>query len=37
VDGALTGIASIRPLQLCADEGYQLRFGILGGTPNYGP
>jgi hypothetical protein len=29
VDGALTGIASIRPLQLCADGGYQLRFRSL--------
>jgi hypothetical protein len=37
VDGALTGIAPIRPLQLCADGGYQLRFRSLGGTPNYGP
>jgi hypothetical protein len=26
----LTGIASIRPLQLCADGGYQLRLGVLG-------
>jgi hypothetical protein len=23
-------IASIRPLQLCADGGYQLRLGVLG-------
>jgi hypothetical protein len=30
-------IAPIRPLQLCADGGYQLRLGVLGGTPNYGP
>jgi hypothetical protein len=30
-------IAPIRPLQLCADGGYQLRFRSLGGTPNYGP
>jgi hypothetical protein len=30
VDGALTGIAPIRPLQLCADGGYQLRLGVLG-------
>jgi hypothetical protein len=30
-------IAPIRPLQLCADEGYQLRFRSLEGTPNYGP
>jgi hypothetical protein len=30
VDGALTGIAPIRPLQLCADGGYQLRLGALG-------
>jgi hypothetical protein len=29
VDGALTGIAPIRPLQLCADGGYQLRLGVL--------
>jgi hypothetical protein len=29
-------IAPIRPLQLCADGGYQLRFRSLGGTPNYG-
>ena len=27
--GALTGIAPIRPLQLCADMGYQLRLGVL--------
>jgi hypothetical protein len=27
-------IAPIRPLQLCADGGYQLRFRGLGGTPN---
>jgi hypothetical protein len=33
----LTGIAPIRPLQLCADGVYQLRFRSLGGTPNYGP
>jgi hypothetical protein len=33
----LTLIAPIRPLQLCADGGYQLRFRSLGGTPNYGP
>jgi hypothetical protein len=26
----LTLIASIRPLQLCADGGYQLRLGVLG-------
>jgi hypothetical protein len=26
----LTGIAPIRPLQLCADGGYQLRLGTLG-------
>jgi hypothetical protein len=32
VDGALTGITSIRPLQLCADGGYQLRFRSLRGT-----
>jgi hypothetical protein len=30
VDGALTGIAPIRPLQLCADGGYQLRLRVLG-------
>jgi hypothetical protein len=30
VNGALTGIAPIRPLQLCADGGYQLRLGALG-------
>jgi hypothetical protein len=30
-------IAPIRPLQLCADGGYQLRFRNLEGTPNYGP
>jgi hypothetical protein len=30
VDGALTGIAPIRPLQLCADGGYHLRLGVLG-------
>jgi hypothetical protein len=30
VDGALTGIAPIRPLQLCVDGGYQLRLGVLG-------
>jgi hypothetical protein len=30
VDGALTWIAPIRPLQLCADGGYQLRLGVLG-------
>jgi hypothetical protein len=30
VDGALTRIAPIMPLQLCADGGYQLRFGVLG-------
>jgi hypothetical protein len=36
VDGALTGIAPIRPLQLCVDEGYQFRLGVLG-YPNYGP
>jgi hypothetical protein len=37
VDRALIGIVPIRPLQLCADGGYQLRFRSLGGTPNYGP
>jgi hypothetical protein len=30
-------IAPIRPLQLCDDGGYQLRFRSLEGTPNYGP
>jgi hypothetical protein len=30
-------IAPIRPLQLSADGGYQLRFRSLEGTPNYGP
>jgi hypothetical protein len=30
VDGALTEITPIRPLQLCADGGYQLRLGALG-------
>jgi hypothetical protein len=30
-------IAPIRPLQLCADGGYHLRFMGLEGTPNYGP
>jgi hypothetical protein len=30
VGGALTGIAPIRPLQLRADGGYQLRLGALG-------
>jgi hypothetical protein len=30
VDRALTLIAPIRPLQLCADGGYQLRLGVLG-------
>jgi hypothetical protein len=30
-------IASIRPLQLYADRGYQLRIRSLEGTPNYGP
>jgi hypothetical protein len=30
VDEALTGIAPIRPLQLCADGGYQLRLEVLG-------
>ena len=30
MDGALTGIVPIRPLQLCADGGYQLRIGVLG-------
>jgi hypothetical protein len=30
-------IAHIMPLQLYADEGYQLRIRSLEGTPNYGP
>jgi hypothetical protein len=30
-------VAPIRPLQLCADGGYQLRIRSLEGTPNYGP
>jgi hypothetical protein len=30
VDRALTLIAPIRPLQLCADGGYQLGLGVLG-------
>jgi hypothetical protein len=30
-------IAPIRPLQLCADGGYQLRIRSLEGTLNYGP
>jgi hypothetical protein len=30
-------IAPIRPLQLYADGGYQLRIRSLKGTPNYGP
>jgi hypothetical protein len=30
-------VAPIRPLQLRADGGYQLRFRSLEGTPNYGP
>jgi hypothetical protein len=30
-------IALIRPLQLYADRGYQLRIRRLEGTPNYGP
>jgi hypothetical protein len=30
VDGALTCIAPIRPLQLCADGGYQPSLGVLG-------
>jgi hypothetical protein len=30
VDGALTEIAPIKPLQLCADGVYQLRLGALG-------
>jgi hypothetical protein len=30
IEWTLTGIAPIRPLQLCADGGYQLRLGVLG-------
>jgi hypothetical protein len=30
-------VAPIRPLQLCADGGYQLRIRSHEGTPNYGP
>jgi hypothetical protein len=30
-------VVPIRPLQLCADGGYQLRIRSLEGTPNYGP
>jgi hypothetical protein len=30
-------IAPIRPSQLYADGGYQLRIRSLEGTPNYGP
>ena len=30
-------VAPIRPLQLYADGGYQLRIRSLEGTPNYGP
>jgi hypothetical protein len=30
VDEALSGITTIRPLQLRADGGYQLRLGVLG-------
>jgi hypothetical protein len=30
VGGALTCIAPIRPLQLCADGGYQPSLGVLG-------
>jgi hypothetical protein len=38
LNGPILGlIAPIRPLQLCADGGYQLRFRGLEGTPNYGP
>ena len=37
MDRSLTLVAPIRPLQLCADGGYQLRFRSLEGTPNYGP
>jgi hypothetical protein len=37
VDGALTGIAPIRPLQLCADGALPAEIRSLGGTPNYGP
>jgi hypothetical protein len=38
LNGPILGlIAPIRPLQLCADGAYQLRFRGLEGTPNYGP
>jgi hypothetical protein len=30
-------VAPMRPLQLCADGGYQLRIRSLEGTPTYGP
>jgi hypothetical protein len=37
-NGPIPGlVAPIRPLQLCADGGYQLRIRSLEGTPNYGP
>ena len=37
LESILDLIAPIRPLQLRADGGYQLRFRSLEGTPNYGP
>jgi hypothetical protein len=37
MDRSLTLVVPIRPLQLCADGGYQLRIRSLEGTPNYGP
>jgi hypothetical protein len=38
LNGPILGlIAPIRPLQLCDDGGYQLRFRSLEGTLNYGP
>jgi hypothetical protein len=37
-NGPIPGlVAPIKPLQLCADGGYQLRIRSLDGTPNYGP
>jgi hypothetical protein len=37
VDLIPDSIVPIRPLQLYADGGYQLRIRRLEGTPNYGP
>jgi hypothetical protein len=37
VDLIPDSIEPIRPLQLYADGGYQLRIRRLEGTPNYGP